>query len=109
MAEKVVIIGSGPAGWAAAIYAARANLVPSLSHLAPAPENPSQGTAPVGPLHPTTEAANLPGWPAADNGASALYARSALPQERYYNRAHYYEGKAAHRGKRAVEGPELME
>jgi len=30
LAEKVVIIGSGPAGWSAAIYAARASLSPLL-------------------------------------------------------------------------------
>src|SRR5207253_9888834 len=45
----------------------------------------------------------------ADNQAYALLAKSALPEERYANLAHYYEGKRAHQGQRAVEGPELME
>ena len=37
------------------------------------------------------------------------FAKSALPDERYANLAHFYEGKHAHHGKRAAFGPELME
>jgi thioredoxin reductase (NADPH) len=59
-------------------------------------------------LNLTTEVENFPGWPSADNQAYALLARSALPEERYADLAHYYEGKKAHQGRRAVEGPELM-
>jgi thioredoxin reductase (NADPH) len=109
MAEKVVIIGSGPAGWTAAIYAARANLNPLVFEGALTDKNHHQGTLPLGQLNLTTEVENFPGWPAADNQAYALLAKSALPADGYARLAHYYEGKKAHQGKRAVEGPELME
>ncbi len=50
--EKVVIIGSGPAGWTAAIYAARANLAPLVIEGA---VSSASGMIPGGQLMFTTE------------------------------------------------------
>src|SRR6185295_11943737 len=103
MAEKVVIIGSGPAGWTAAIYAARANLQPLVFEGSATWEpNRLNGTTPLGQLALTTEVENFPAWPFVDAAALGQFAKSALPKERYSGLAPHYEGKRAHQGKRAV-------
>lgn len=109
MAEKVVIIGSGPAGWTAAIYAARANLQPLVFEGAVNASNSVNGTLPLGQLNLTTEVENFPGWPFTDSSAFHQFAKSALSEARYPNLAPFYESKKAHKGKRAALGPELME
>ena len=64
MAEKVIIIGSGPAAWTAAIYCARAALQPLVFEGAITEENRLAGTLPLGQLSLTTEVENYPGFPA---------------------------------------------
>lgn len=59
--EKVVIIGSGPAGWTAAIYAARAELSP-ICYIGVAKQNPAP-VLPGGQLMLTTDVENYPGFP----------------------------------------------
>ena len=102
MPEKVVIIGSGPAGWSAAIYAARANLEPLLFEGTAKPE-----MIPLGQLAFTTEVENYAGFPA---GNVRAFVESAVSKDRHWNlppapAGHEKDGQPHY----AVQGVELME
>jgi thioredoxin reductase (NADPH) len=100
--ERTVIIGSGPAGFSAAIYAARANLKPLLYEGTIKPE-----MIPLGQLAFTTEVENYPGFPF---GNVRAFIESAVDKDRHWNlppvpKGHTRDGVPHY----AVQGVELME
>ena len=96
--EKVIIVGSGPAAWTAAIYAARAELKPLVFEGAITEDNRLAGTLPLGQLALTTEVENYPGFPFGDLEG---YFKSSIDKDRLtLMPPHAKEG---------VSGPELME
>ena len=74
--ENVIIIGSGPAGYTAAIYAARANLRPLV--FAGRPKTVPSTVLPGGQLMMTTEVENFPGFAGGITGPSLM---AALEQQ----------------------------
>lgn len=96
--SSVVVIGSGPAAWAAAIYAARASLHPLVIEGAITEDNRLKGTLPLGQLALTTEVENYPGFPA---GQLKEFLDAAIDADR----RKYMPPHSGH----GVSGPELME
>ncbi|HQU47185.1 MAG TPA: FAD-dependent oxidoreductase [Pirellulales bacterium] len=91
-------MGSGPAAWTAAIYAARASLNPLVYEGAITEDNRIAGTLPLGQLALTTEVENYPGFP---HGDLEAYLDNSIEKQRR-------QMMAPHR-KQGVSGPELME
>jgi thioredoxin reductase (NADPH) len=105
MPENVVIIGSGPAAWTAAIYAARAQLKPLVFQGNPHDnKNKQNGTMPLGQLALTTEVENFPSWPAGD---TRQYLKTALKEDDV-DFPYWVSDDATPQPTHGINGPELM-
>lgn len=103
MPENVVIIGSGPAAWTAAIYAALRQIKPLVIQGNPHDvKNQQNGTIPLGQLALTTEVENFPSWPSGDTRA---YLKSALKDP--YDLPYWVE-QNQEQPTHGINGPELM-
>ena len=76
VSENLVIVGSGPAGYTAAIYAARANLNPLLI------TGFQRGGIPGGQLMTTTHVENFPGFPDGVLGPDLMDLKKAQAERR---------------------------
>ena len=78
---KCLIIGSGPAGYTAAIYAARADMKPIMY----------TGMQMGGQLTTTTEVDNFPGYPEGTDG-TAMMDRFTKTSRTFWNRSTFWFG-----------------
>ena len=99
--RKVIILGSGPAGYTAAIYTARANLEPLII----------TGNEPGGQLMTTTDVENYPGYPKGVTGPDMMD-ELREQAERFGTQIHYDMGVRVDLSKRPfqieVDGGELF-